>query len=59
MYQYKFVQIKCKKISLKPIEDYHSTVEYNAKQGWRLVQVLNLVMSEGIIEVIFEKEVRE
>jgi hypothetical protein len=57
MYQYKFIQIKCSKFTGKFKEDYHSVINYNAKEGWRLVQILDRSFSERFMELIFEKEI--
>lgn len=62
MYEYKFVKIDLTGAfpPKKPTEDYHKTIEENAKEGWRLVQIFAPVVAAGpfaaFYELIFERE---
>lgn len=52
MYEYKFVQIKFKRISGKPTEDYREVIKNHGKEGWRLVQFSGM---DKYYELIFER----
>jgi len=60
MYEYKYVQ--CSLGGLFSEADHHDEIEKNAKEGWRLVQVLPMYYnSHGKpteYEIIFEREIK-
>lgn len=65
MYEYKFVRVDVDGIfTRKPKADYQLLIEQNAKDGWRLVQILAPAVSikagsvPDYFELIFEKEVK-
>ena len=64
MYEYKVVNLEVKGIFLRKLQgDLQSTLDKEAKEGWRLVQVLNTSIGSTYgatsrLQVIFEKKIR-
>ena len=58
MYEYKFIRIRTSIWSGLPREDYRKVIQLEAKEGWRLIQILTLTgnsMLPSFYELIFER----
>jgi hypothetical protein len=58
MYEYKFIKIRTSIWSGLPKQDYRKVIQTEAKEGWRLIQILappSISMLPGFYELIFER----
>jgi len=58
MYEYKFIRIRTSIWSGLPKQDYRKVIQSEAKEGWRLIQILTptgISMLPSFYELIFER----
>lgn len=58
MYEYKFIRIRTSIWSGLPKQDYRKVIQTEAKEGWRLIQILTptgISMLPSFYELIFER----
>lgn len=54
-YEYKFVQLKISMWTMKPKQDYQAVIQEHARQGWRLVQIIDPSQYNYRMELVFER----
>ena len=60
MKEYQFIRVEMRGFPLRPAEDYRDIIAEQAKQGWRLVQMITPMMrngqGKGYWEIIMERD---
>ena len=54
-YEYKFIKVKISVWTGKPKQDHHDIIHEQARQGWRLAQVINPIHGYYEMELVFER----
>jgi Domain of unknown function (DUF4177) len=57
IYEYKFIKLKISIWTGKPKQNHQEIIQDHARQGWRLVQIVQPIHGHYEMEMIFERPV--
>jgi hypothetical protein len=57
IYEYKFTKLKISMWTGKPKQDHQEIIQDHARQGWRLVQIVQPIHGHYEMEMIFERPI--